>query len=606
MGDLSLPPPILNFLTGRHVRVSFSGGADSVALLLALREHAGQGAFQLSAVHFEHGLRGAESLQDAEFCRAFCRRISVPLTVESLSMSPGPGSEAQARAMRHARWKRMLADDPNGVVALGHTADDRIETLFLRLLRGSNASGLAALRPIRIVDGVVYVRPLLGWSRRDTERVADPFGYRIDSTNATDAFLRNRIRNRLLPVFWRLADGAREGLLRACDSLDEDAAHLEEQAERLYAAEQRGGKKAVLSFAFLRGLDSAMLDRVLRRFLSDRFGSDFVPNRALVKRIQAGIAARPSGAKRIPVGKRMLLLSRDGLSEEVKARPERPADSVWRFRAKPAAAFGDCVLRFVGESRSFPFPAEKNDAEALFDAELAGSTFRIAVRRPGERMIPFGGTEPVKLKKLFANAKTSEEERSCLPVVRSEDGTPIWIPGIRRSSFAPVEPGRPALLFRCEKILRVVAVVLVRDGRILACSRPSGKPHAGMWEFPGGKIEPGETPEDCAVREIREELAAEIVPLGAIHEMEHDYGDKFVRVSFYAAELRSGEPQSREGQEIRWLEPEELERTPFLPADRPFAERIRRIFSETNAIKWNAASFYERMSARMEQHGTAS
>lgn len=601
MRVLPLPTSLLLFLKGRRVHASFSGGADSLALLLSLREAAGQGAFSLSAVHFEHGLRGRESLDDAEFCRALCERIGVPLTVISLGMKPGPDVEAKARARRHAEWKRILAGDPTGVVALGHTADDRIETLFLRLLRGSNVSGLAALRPIRVVDGVTYVRPLLTWGRNDTERVASPYGPRTDSSNRSDAYLRNRIRNRLLPELQRLDPGARAALLRACDATEEDAAFLESAADALYAP-HAGQERLPLSF--LRSMEPAMLPRILRRFLSERMKKDVVPNRAATERLRRMLDAASSEARRIPVSGRALVLSRDGLAMEPENRREPPSAVVWRFRETPVLRFGDRVLRLAGEGTDLPTP--ENECAALFDAELLGGTLQVAAWRPGERMTPFGGFAPCRLKKLFSNARIPSWERTSFPVVRTPDGTPVWIPEIRRSSFASAVPGRSALLFRCERVLRVVAVVLAREGRILACSRPAGKPHAGMWEFPGGKIEPGETPEACAAREVREELGAEIETIGPVHEMEHDYGSKYVHVTFYAAKLRSGEPRGREGQELRWARADELDSIPFLPADRPFADSVRRIFSGTEAIKWDAASFYERMSARMEQHGTAS
>ncbi len=601
MRILPLPPHLLEFLKGRRVHAAFSGGADSLALLLSLREAAGQGAFSLSAVHFEHGLRGRESLEDAEFCRVFCKRIDVPLTVISLGMKQGSDIEAEARARRHAEWKRILADEPDGVVALGHTADDRIETLFLRLLRGSNISGLAALRPVRVVDGVTYVRPLLNWGRSDTERIASPYGPRTDSSNLSDAYLRNRIRNRLLPELRRMAPGARAALLRACDATEADAAFLESYADSLYTP--HAGQEC-LPLSFLRSLEPAMLPRILRRFLSERTRRDVVPNRAATERFRRALESASSEAKRIPVSGWTLVLSRDGLAMEQKSERKPPSAVVWRFRETPVLRFGDRVLRFVGEGTDQPTP--EDERSALFDAERLGGELCVAAWKPGERMTPFGGFEPCRLKKLFSNARIPSWERAFFPVVRTMDGTPVWIPEIRRSSFAPAVSGRRALLFRCERVLRVVAVVLAREGRILACSRPSGKPHAGMWEFPGGKIEPGETPEACAAREVREELGAEIEAIGPVHEMEHDYGSKYVRVMFYAAGLRSGEPRGKEGQELRWARADELDSIPFLPADRPFADSVRRIFSGSEAIKWDASSFYKRMSARMEQHGTAS
>lgn len=127
------------------------------------------------------------------------------------------------------------------------------------------------------------------------------------------------------------------------------------------------------------------------------------------------------------------------------------------------------------------------------------------------------------------------------------------------------------------KRIEVAAAIIVREGRILVCSRPRGSELADFWEFPGGKAEPGETLREALIREIREELDLEILPGEIFWRLDHDYPDKSVRVTFFLASQTdpSAEPVPRDDQQMRWVTPDELDAVRFLPADLPVACALR-------------------------------
>ena len=125
--------------------------------------------------------------------------------------------------------------------------------------------------------------------------------------------------------------------------------------------------------------------------------------------------------------------------------------------------------------------------------------------------------------------------------------------------------------------LDVVAGILWRNGRCLAVQRPEGKPHAGQWEFPGGKIEAGETPEQALIRELREELSVEARQLRFWTSREHTYTEpaRHVRLHFFHVDDFRGEARPNEGQTLRWLRPEEAPALPFLEADKALVQELR-------------------------------
>jgi 8-oxo-dGTP diphosphatase len=119
----------------------------------------------------------------------------------------------------------------------------------------------------------------------------------------------------------------------------------------------------------------------------------------------------------------------------------------------------------------------------------------------------------------------------------------------------------------------VLAAVISRDGRWLLCRRPAHKRHGGCWEFPGGKLEPGETRLDAARRELREELGVEVTDVGDVLFRARDPGSAFV-IEFTVVAIR-GEPEPLEHSEIRWLTPAEAATLSLAPADREFLDAAR-------------------------------
>ena len=121
-------------------------------------------------------------------------------------------------------------------------------------------------------------------------------------------------------------------------------------------------------------------------------------------------------------------------------------------------------------------------------------------------------------------------------------------------------------------LTRVLAAVIEREGRFLVCLRPAHKRHGGYWEFPGGKLESGETLIQAARRELSEELGVEVLSVGEVLFRSQDSGSPFL-IEFAQVEIR-GEPESREHDDIRWLSAQELRRLKLAPTDQAFASKL--------------------------------
>jgi 8-oxo-dGTP diphosphatase len=126
-------------------------------------------------------------------------------------------------------------------------------------------------------------------------------------------------------------------------------------------------------------------------------------------------------------------------------------------------------------------------------------------------------------------------------------------------------------------ILVVAAALYDARGRVLIAQRPQGRHQAGRWEFPGGKVAPGESEAAALARELREELGIEVTASRPFMRLEHSYADRSVELSMWIVERFAGAPRSLEHQELRWVAPADLGQADLLEADRPFVEALREL-----------------------------
>lgn len=261
-----LDPAVLAWVAKASPRglwaVAFSGGADSLALLLLLWAHWPERRRRLRVLHFDHRLRGAESRADATFCRQVCARLGVTFVAGQWRGARATASEAEARAAR-----MEFLTEHGRVVWFGHQQDDIAETMLMRLARGSGTGGLAAPRPVQtLARGRVHLRPLLALKKSEIAGALRAAGisWREDSSNVADRYFRNRIRSAVLPAWTEAAQrDALAGAARSRLLLEEDDAALEAWLDELDPLARKG----VLQLAPLAGKPRALLRRALHRWL---------------------------------------------------------------------------------------------------------------------------------------------------------------------------------------------------------------------------------------------------------------------------------------------------------------------------------------------------
>lgn len=424
---------------GYTVYVGFSGGADSTALLLLLQQVSTELELNIQAVHFEHGLRGAVSLADADWCADFCELRGIYFRCISLGLKKDtPNLEAVAREKRIEQWKQIVGGCDKSVVALAHHADDRVENLLIRLCRGSNVSGLSSLRFVGQIGDVTFIRPLIDTSR---DRIVDflyaeEVAWREDETNAIAEFTRNFFRTRILPDIYEQLGYAKDGIKHAASALTIDADFIEQSAKAYHT---RIVSQNSTPAAFWREMHPAILPRVLRYWMHDN-EANIIPDHDLMERFTASLEYSGHESRFIPLRRGGFI--QYGNNEYRLTHEQNSADvipeTVWRWRDGQLLING---MTFQAQEVT-GLPDIFTHGSAVFDATLIPDELIICSWRPGDRMVPFGAHSAVKLKKLFTDRKISSESRSHYPVIRMPSRKIIWVAGLRRSNFAPGVAGK--------------------------------------------------------------------------------------------------------------------------------------------------------------------
>ena len=227
---------------GDGLLVGVSGGPDSVALLYLLMELRDDYDLQIYVVHLNHMLRGDESDDDAGYVKKLTKRLKLPVfigkkDVGKFAKANKLSLEEAARIQRYEFYKQIAGKLNIRKIALGHTADDNAETVLMRLLRGAGEQGLIGIYPVRHIDNLKVIRPLLNIYRIEIESFLKEkkISARIDSSNADNKFLRNKVRLELIPLLEEnYNQNIKQVLINTADILKEDNEYLEEITEKFY------------------------------------------------------------------------------------------------------------------------------------------------------------------------------------------------------------------------------------------------------------------------------------------------------------------------------------------------------------------------------------
>jgi tRNA(Ile)-lysidine synthase len=407
---------------GERVGIAVSGGADSVALLRAMVDLRDELGVVLSVVHFNHGIRGAESEADAEFVARLAKEHGLHLhqasgDVPLYAKKWRVGTEAAARRLRYDLFRAVLAQGSADKIATAHTRDDQAETVLLRVLRGAGTRGIAGIHPVLKVENGAIIRPMLAISRTEVEAYLKSLKqeWREDSTNADVAYSRNRVRHELLPLLERHYNpNIREVLSEAAEvARDEDAfwdALIERRAKDAIETKDAG---VLVNLGGAAG-ESLAVQRRLLRLAAETAGVRLDCHHG---EQVLGLLTKPKGAEiELPNGWR----ARRVAEGTIALRGSDTAEATgYRFEvtvpSETAIAPVRTLVRLTIVQRNSG--SGRYNPASLLDAAKLTQPLVLRNWQPGDRMRPLHRGSEEKLKRLFQEKKVPQEHRALWPVL---------------------------------------------------------------------------------------------------------------------------------------------------------------------------------------------
>ena len=405
--------------TGDGILAAVSGGADSVCLLLLLKEFSETMGIHLAAFHLNHGLRGAEADRDEKYVRDLCETLDVPLAVVHENVAQyarehGLSEEEAGRTLRYSHLDRVAKELNFNKIATAHHKDDDVETVLMNLFRGSGLRGLGGIQPVR---GNI-IRPLLCLTRDEIEEYLNKKGitWCEDSTNRELVYARNKVRNALVP--W-LKENVN---LQVGEHILKTAA-LAAQADEYFALQVEmilREDRTRISTAVFDAQPDIMKTYLVRRMIAEAAGSE------------KDISARHIEA--------VCELNGPGGGTEINLPYGLKAVRGYEFleiRHVESGSFMAENSNISVHTQVFPWKKEteipKNQYTKWFDYDKIKGTLTVRFRESGD-FITIGDGKTKKLKRFFIDEKVPEEIRDKIPLVA--DGNHIlWIVGYRISDY---------------------------------------------------------------------------------------------------------------------------------------------------------------------------
>ena len=438
---------------GERVVVGVSGGADSVCLLLVLKEIMPLEC--ITAVHINHGIRGDEAARDEDFVLQLCKRQGIRLEIRRLDVPlfarENKISEEEAgRVLRYRVFEEIRLLYKADKIAVAHNLNDVAETFLMNLSRGSGITGLTG---IKLRSGVL-IRPLIKTSRAEIEEIVTYLGesFITDSTNNSLIYTRNRIRKRVIPELEEVNERAVSHINDACERLEKIEGYIIKEAAKAYKSYVTKGKDIFISNEILT-LDEVIIEEVLHKALSEAAGRarDIgsvhisyllelfskqvgreidLPYQVRAFREYKGIRLKGSANK-----------SESGESTQVLPELLLHTEDV---EGISTVASEEDNIRLTFEDGSVK-NLSQNSCIRWFDYDKIAENVMVRFKEEGDFLVISPEGDKKKLKKYFVDSKIPSDKRGGIPLVVSGNEV-LWIIGYRTGEGTRITKSTKKLL----------------------------------------------------------------------------------------------------------------------------------------------------------------
>jgi len=431
-----------------RVLVAVSGGVDSLALLYLLHHFSKDIGFKLFVAHLNHLSRKKESYEDARFVKGETDKLSLPCFIGEVDVGKEKSKlktsfQEAARILRYQFLEKTLLSIDGDKIAVGHNADDHIETILINLLRGTGLRGLSGIREKR---GNI-IRPILKCTRAELELYLKKqnHSYRTDTSNKDKKYLRNEIRHDLIPFLRKFNNNISNNLADLAGIVREEDELISGIVRDLYSkivVTETGKRKLNFKIHDFQKQVSAIKKRLAREAVEEIKGNLRSITTAHIRQILDLFSRARVGSRLKLPGNVIVVCGYDAVSFFLSDKLELPEacssemdqESI-RLKIPGETSLFEGRLQIYTEFAEPPiiFPTPINTMQAYLDFDKTGEVIHARFFQPGDHFVPLGMRGHKKLKSYFIDRKIPRERRSNIPILTNAEDDIIWVYGERIS-----------------------------------------------------------------------------------------------------------------------------------------------------------------------------
>ena len=442
--------------------VAVSGGIDSLALLYLLEQFSKELGYELFVAHLNHLARGKESDEDARFVGKEADKLSLPFFIEEIDVAREKphlktSFQESARILRYRFLEKILLSIKGNKIAVGHTADDQVETVLMNLLRGAGLRGLAGIPKKR---GHV-IRPLLGCTRDELKLFLKKrnLPYRTDSSNNEKKYLRNKIRHDLIPFLRTFNSDISGNLVGLAEIVREDDDWISGKTRELYSqlvTTPNGMRGLCFNISEFQKQPLAMKRRLIREALYQLKGNLRAITALHVEQVldlfvhaRVGSRLKLHGDVGVSCDYGTVNFSLSEESEDNLVFPPGMKKKTIRLKVPGVTSLAEGRVQLHARLIEPPvvFPESVDEKQAYLDFEKTGEFIGARFFQPGDLFVPLGMRGHKKLKSYFIDRKIPREKRPFIPILTNAEDDIIWIYGERISDRFCISAKTQKVLF---------------------------------------------------------------------------------------------------------------------------------------------------------------
>lgn len=447
------------------VVVGVSGGADSMGLLHYLDSIKEANCLKLVVAHVDHMFRGAESEEDMKFVKQQCEKRGLLFEAEQIDVSAYQNEkkltvQVAARECRYAFYEKVMKNYRADVLALGHHADDQVETILMRLGRGSSMTGYAGILPTRTFGDGVIVRPFLTVTKSEILEYlkAHEVPFRHDPSNDKDAYRRNRLRHHILPILKEEFPGLHERFQAFSEQIQESEQYIGALMEKEWidVIKSKENDRVVLDRKPLLFMAKPLQRRGIQLILNYLYNNEIPPSLSSIhidNLLSLLESEHPSGRLHFPNGLQVI----KSYNECTLTFDKDESDKAYKHLLEvPGNVKLPTDIMITSEIWTQDKPQDVKENQAVIDLSKVVLPLYARTRLDGDRIKLKGTNGSKKIKSIFIEGKIPLQQRDTWPLIVDANQEILWMPMLKRSTFeATEETMGPVLVLTCKTSQKV-------------------------------------------------------------------------------------------------------------------------------------------------------